>query len=374
MSEIIKTTPLPFRCPNCGSFMVHKIKTHSLECINCKSTKAIDTTLHKPLKQNLSLAPKSSIFPAKKEVDCPGCGADIILQEYEISKKCPYCKTPLVTKPLNKIEIVAILPFFIDENEAKKIFKDWLGSLWFAPSSLSNLKNFEHNFEAIYVPYFSFDAKTESFYQGERGDAYYVRVQRRVIINGREEIVEQMERRIRWSYVQGVVRRDFFNILVSAKSKAPALIQKMLNYDLNRLVDFNPSFLSGYKSFEYDTEVKNSYTKAQAYMKEIIYNDVLWDIGGDEQRVHSINTSYSNEKFELLSLPIWLSSFKYANKEYNIVINGVNGEIIGERPYSYVKISLLVISIIAFILLLFYLENNYHFFEEELAPTIQLQW
>jgi len=364
--ETIEVQALPLQCASCGSFMVHKIKTHSLECINCKSTKAIDTKLHISNKKELHSAQEPTINPLKKRVDCPGCGADNIFEDFEIARRCTYCKSPLVTKTTNALSIDAIIPFFIDKEEAKSIFKKWLGSLWFAPNSLSDLKHFEHNFSPLYIPYFSFDAKTFSFYKGERGDAYYVRVQRRAIINGEERIVEQMERRIRWSYVQGSVQREFRDILVDAQESIPKLIAQMNRYDLNRLVEYNPSFFSGYKSLEYNQEVSQSYKRAQKYMSHIIYEDVLWDIGGDEQRVHSISTNYSDEKFELLSLPIWLSSFQYGNKEYNIIINGVSGEIIGERPYSYVKIALLVFFILSVLALLFYLDKQFNFLEQSI--------
>ncbi len=359
-----KVAALPLRCPSCGSFMVHKVKTHSLICINCKSTKAIETSTYTKNKKPLFSLDKTTINPIQKEVDCPSCGADIEFNLFQISKNCPYCKTPLVTKTFNKIDIDAIIPFFIDTNEAKNIFKEWIGSLWFAPNALSDLKNFEHNFKALYLPYFSFDAKTQSFYEGERGDAYYVRVPRRVIINGREEIVEQLERRIRWHRVSGVVARDFADILVNSYKDLPPIAKRMINYDLNRLVTFNPSFLSSYESFEYNQEPREAYYEAKEYMKDIIYNDVLWDIGGDEQRVYSINTTYANEGVELFALPIWMSSFKYKNKEYPILINGLNGDIIGERPYSYVKIFFLGLFIFLIVSLLFFLENKYHFVEQ----------
>jgi len=128
MTNKITVRALPFHCPNCGSFMVHKVKTHSLECVNCKSTKAIDVKAHQFQKELLSQRDASSIVALEKIVDCPGCGADIDFSFFELSKNCPYCKTPLVTKAFNKVPIAAIIPFFIDKNEAKTIFKNWLGT------------------------------------------------------------------------------------------------------------------------------------------------------------------------------------------------------------------------------------------------------
>jgi len=354
-----KFNALPFKCPSCGSFMVHKIGTYNLECVSCKTTKAIDATLHKSNKEPVDKYNYKTTNPINKEVDCPGCGANVEFIEFELSKCCPYCKTPLVTTTVNQLPPNAILPFVIEKKEAKDIFKKWLGSLWFAPNSLSNLLDFEHKFDAVYIPYFSFDASTYSNYTGARGDAYYVEVVRNVYVNGKMQRVTQMERRIRWSNVSGSVSRNFLDILIVAKSDIPETIQKIYSYDLNMLLDYNPSFLSGYKSSEYNIEMQQCYSMAKDYMKNIIYRDVLWDIGGDEQKVYNINSRYSNEQFEIVMLPMWISNFDYKGKKYFITVNGVNGEIIGDRPYSYVKIFFLVATIILILSALFYFSDKF---------------
>jgi len=342
--------------------MVHKIGSFYLECSSCKSTKAIDAKVYVRDKKSIAQdIDKDEVSNTKKLTDCPGCGADVEFKEQQISKICPYCDTPLVTEPLNAIKPYSILPFVVDKQSARETFKKWLGSLWFAPGKLKEQLDFEHKFRPVYIPYYSFDAKTWSSYSGERGDAYYVEVQREVYINGRYQIVSEMERRINWSYVSGNTARDFYDILVDAKSDLPEIVRNLRDFDINRLMLYNPSFLSGFDSFEYNRELEDCYNSAKSYMKSIIYNDVLYSIGGDEQRVHSINSNFSNEVYEVTMLPIWLSSFKYGNKEYDIVINAVTGEIRGERPYSYGKIFALIAFVVIVVLGLMYLDENYNF-------------
>ncbi len=341
----MKFSVLPFKCPSCGSYMVSQIGSYHLVCNSCKSTKPIDAQVYVRAKEpvNESIEPNGIV----KTVDCPGCGADIELKEFELSKNCPYCDNPLVTNPVNPKPPYSILPFAIDKEKARKIFKSWLGSLWFAPDSLKKLLDFEHKFQPVYAPYFSFDAKSYTVYSGQRGDAYYVEVERTVYVDGREQVVRELERRINWTYVSGDTKRDFYDILVDADSKLPEVVKGIRNYDLNRLMLFNPSFLSGFVSREYDKQMQSCYNEAKEYMGSVIYSDVLYSIGGDEQRVESINTSYSNERYEATMLPVWLSSFEYKGKQYDIAINGVTGEIAGERPYSYVKIIIAVLIVLA---------------------------
>jgi len=310
-------TALPFKCPSCGSYMVYKAATYNLECTNCKATKALDVKSYNF--SNKHPFGEVSLDNTIRVVDCFGCGADIEFEEFMLSRRCPYCKTPLVTKPLNSPPPSAIIPFFINQDEAREIFKKWLGSLWFAPNELKKLLDFEHQFLATYIPYFSFDSSTYSQYSGYRGDAYYVTVNKRVIIDGREQIVQVQERRIRWTPVSGSVSRDFFNVLVDAKKEISPII-KHLNFDLNLLVDFNPSFFSGYVGYEYNKTTNEAFNEAKKYMQSVIYKDVLWDIGGDEQRVEFIDTQYSNKKFDIFMMPLFLGKFRYKNKDYSVII------------------------------------------------------
>jgi hypothetical protein len=78
-------------------------------------------------------------------------------------------------------------------------------------------------------------------------------------------------------------------------------------------------------------------------------------IGGDDQRVHSVRTRYEALTFKHLLLPVWMLTYRYADKPYRVIVNATTGEVQGERPYSALKIALAVIVglIIAGLLLYF---------------------
>ena len=78
-------------------------------------------------------------------------------------------------------------------------------------------------------------------------------------------------------------------------------------------------------------------------MAQVIDQDVRRDIGGDEQRVTSIDTEYSAESFKHVLLPVWMAAYKYNAKTYRFVVNGQTGKVQGERPYSAWKIAFAVL-------------------------------
>ena len=90
-------------------------------------------------------------------------------------------------------------------------------------------------------------------------------------------------------------------------------------------------------------------------MAEKIRRSCARDIGGDEQRVHSVSTQHYRVTFKHVLLPLWISAYRYGDRSYRFVINARTGEVQGERPYSGVKIALAVAVAALLIGLLLYL-------------------
>ena len=81
--------------------------------------------------------------------------------------------------------------------------------------------------------------------------------------------------------------------------------------------------------------------------RAVIRGDCQRDIGGDEQRVDEMKTSWSALTFKLLLLPAWVAAYRYDNKSWRVLVNARSGEVQGERPWSKWKIAMLVIAIAA---------------------------
>ena len=77
-------------------------------------------------------------------------------------------------------------------------------------------------------------------------------------------------------------------------------------------------------------------------MKAIIDKLVRRDIGGDHQRVHSQESTFSAVTFKPLLLPIWVAVYRYHEKTFQILVNGRSGKVTGYRPWSKWKIARLV--------------------------------
>ena len=139
----------------------------------------------------------------------------------------------------------------------------------------------------------------------------------------------------------GHVDNLFDDVLVVASKSLPReYVEKLEPWELQNLVPFNESYLSGFKTESYQIDLKEGFDDAKIKMDERIRAAVCSDIGGDHQRIHTLNTIYNNITFKHILLPIWISAYQYKEKVYRFLINGLTGEVQGERPYSWIKISL----------------------------------
>src|SRR5262249_54922111 len=71
------------------------------------------------------------------------------------------------------------------------------------------------------------------------------------------------------------------------------------------------------------------------------------DIGGNHQQLTSVETQHVGVTFKHVLLPVWMTSYRYRDRTYRVVINGRTGEVMGDRPYSVWKIFFLVVILLA---------------------------
>ncbi len=135
------------------------------------------------------------------------------------------------------------MPFELEERAAQKAMSDWLGKLWFAPNGLQAYARKGRRMEGIYVPFWTYDAESQSRYSGARGTTYYV--SETVMVDGKRET--RQVAKIRWTPVSGRVRRFFDDVLVLASKSLPKRYTDALEpWDLSALPPISHSFLPGF--------------------------------------------------------------------------------------------------------------------------------
>ena len=338
-----------FPCDTCGSDMRFDPAQSLLVCDHCGNVEPIDGTgrhasavAEQDFRAGLQAALPAAEMEETRVTTCPNCAAQVEFEPGKHATECPFCATPIVidTGTNRHIKPRAVLPFAQSEESARGAMKDWLGSLWFAPNGLQQYARKGRKMQGIYVPYWTYDAQTASSYRGERGTVYYVT--QTVMRNGKR--VRQQVPKVRWRSASGRVARFFDDVLVLASRSLPKKHTDALHpWDLSSLEPYAPEYLAGFRAEAYGVSLEEGFTQARAHMDRVIERDVKFDIGGDRQRVHDIQTQVSDVTFKHILLPVWLAAYKYRGKTYRFVVNGHSGKVQGERPYSAIKITIAVV-------------------------------
>ena len=356
-------------CANCGAQLRYAPGQTSLTCEHCGHVQAIapeaprtraralqELDLARGLRDDLS----STDMVEVRSTSCPNCGAKVEVTGATHATECPFCATPVVldTGTERHIKPQALVPFVLTEGEARQSMIRWMGSLWFAPGTLLEYARKGRALSGIYVPFWTFDADTRSRYSGERGEYYYETRTVSVRVNGRMEQRQERVRKTRWYSASGRVSRDFDDVLVMASRSLPARLGNELTpWDLGALTAYTPEFLAGFQAEGYTVALSDGWREAQDRMSNVIREDVRRDIGGDEQRIHDMDTDWSDETFKHILLPVWMAAYKYNGKSYRFLVNGQTGEVQGERPWSVWKIASVVVLVAAIALGAVYLSD-----------------
>ncbi|MCG7205263.1 hypothetical protein [Streptomyces arenae] len=335
--EVAPAPGRAFQCEACGGVSEYAPGTYALRCPYCRHEQDItpiprQVTEH-PIEELAELPPRAAAPGGVKVFACPGCHA--VTESDTLSDRCPFCATPLVTDASGTERVVpeAVLPFGVGRAQARDALAKWTASRWFAPGELKKVTEAE-TFRGSYLPHWTYDAQTATRYTGERGEHYWVE----------EEDTEGRKRQVRhtrWHHTSGTVGRFFDDVLVPGSSQVPeAELDELAPWPLEETVPYQEEYLAGFRTVRYDVEPEAGLESAKARMAPVIRADCKRDIGGDEQRVHSMSTLYSGLTFKLVLLPVWFLTYLHAGKAWPVMVNARTGEVIGKRPYSAMKIAL----------------------------------
>jgi DNA-directed RNA polymerase subunit RPC12/RpoP len=351
-----------FPCLKCGARLDFDPRSRALKCPYCGHVEKIERgqagVVERDLEEYLSRETgESTVEGRRQEVKCQTCAAVVLLEDKVAADRCPYCGTFLenkaeAAKAMHQPE--GLLPFAIDRRKAGDAFRTWVGGLWFAPTELKEWAD-RGQINGAYIPFWTYDSMTYTFYTGQRGDDY----QETEHFTDTEYYTEDGETKSRevmktrtvtktnWVPVSGEVQHFFDDVLVCGTKSLPERYTNTVKpKELEGLEEFKPELLSGFTTERYTVGPKEGFDKAKEIMDGHIRVLCCQDIGGDHQQLHTVETQHIGVTFKHVLLPVWLTSYRYRDKSYRVLINGQTGEVLGDRPYSFWKIFALVLVIL----------------------------
>jgi len=338
-------------CPACGAQAEWNPTKQKLVCPFCgtESPYQFDRETGKVVELDLVTALRE--MPAdergwqteRRSVQCQSCKAVMVFDPARVGQNCEFCGSPALvdyTEIKAPIRPQGVLPFRIDSARVRDEIRRWWRSKWLAPGRLAKAALVD-TVHSLYIPYWTFDAQVHCPWEAEAGHYYYVSVEGR---DSKGNRVVRQERRVRWEPASGVVDHFFDDEPVpGTQGLSLDLLRKVEPFPTKEVLAYNTAFLSGHVVEHYKVILLDAAKQSREQMHATLERLCANEIPGDTYRNLRLHPTYSGQSFKHVLVPIWLLSYNYGAKVFQVIVNGYTGRIAGKYPYSAWKILLLVV-------------------------------
>jgi hypothetical protein len=342
-------------CPSCGGEAQWNPSKQALVCPYCGTVApaTVDATTGEITEHCLVTAMRSidenhrGWDAEKVSVKCQSCQAISVFDPARVAQRCDFCGSSAmipVEQQTRPIRPESLLEFKLAETNVRDAVRAWYGSRWFAPNALKNraLTDIVHG---IYIPYWTFDAQVHADWTAMSGD-YYWETESYTDSNGRRQT--RQVRKTRWYPTSGSLDHFFDDELVAASKGVDAeLLRKVEPFPTtSELKPYDPGFLSGWVVEQYQLDLIGAADASRQQMDSKTRALCAQQVPGDTHRDLEVSADYSQQTFKHVLVPVWLVSYNYGSRGFQIVVNGYTGTIAGRHPLSWIKITLLVLAIL----------------------------
>lgn len=349
------------KCPQCGATMDYSPQSGGMFCPFCEYKEEIPSNAAEGEEDSAEELDFQSAEKrgncdwgvSKKTVICKSCGAESIYDALDVSNECPYCGSNQVMEAndINTLAPNGVCPFVVTDKQAGQNFTSWLKGKLFTPSKAKKSARPE-GFKGVYLPYWTFDAQTQSTYTAKYGRNRTVRNK-----DGSSRTVTD------WFPTAGSYSKSYDDELVLASNRYDTNLLKTVEpFDTADNKTYRPEYVAGFISERYSVGLDAGWESAKESLNDKLKEEISQQIR-DRHRADKVSnlvvkTRFSNITYKYLMLPLWLSSFQYKNKVYQFMVNGQTGKVGGKAPVSALRVAIAVVIGVAIIAGLFLLLNQ----------------
>jgi predicted RNA-binding Zn-ribbon protein involved in translation (DUF1610 family) len=354
-------------CPECGGDAIWNAAKQALACPYCGTVlpwnegqpqigeNIFEHDLCKALHEAHSRDRAQSVD--RKAVKCQSCHAISEFESTRVAQNCDFCGSPSIVPADNLPDAImpeSVLPAKFGDPQVRDLLRKWYDSRWFAPNRLKKAA-LTDTLHGIYLPYWTFDAHVNAAWTAESGEYYYTTETRR---GSDGQAVQVQVQQTRWYSSAGNLEHFFDDDLVPGTAGLlPNLLGKIEPFPTKDLRAYDAAYIRGWTVERYQVDLRKAadvnITKLQSEAESLCAAQVP----GDTYRGLQVNASFDHRTFKHILVPVWVVSYTYGSRNFQVVTNGYTGLIAGDRPYSWIKIALFTMMILMILLIIWYLQN-----------------
>jgi len=354
-----------FSCPACGGEATWNPAKQALVCAFCGTTSPAQLEVSpsgEEIIREHDLATALRSIPKdrrgwqapKTSVRCQSCQAISVFDPERVGQRCDFCGSAALV-PYEDIQEAfrpeSLLPMKVSETQVRDDIRKWYSSRWFAPNKLKS-RALTDTVKGLYIPYWTFDAQVHADWTAESGYYYYVTETYRDA-NGQTKT--RQVRKIRWQPSAGSLDHFFDDELVSASRGVEAdLLHRIEPFPTKDLVPYDAGFLSGWVVERYQIDLVAAAQHARERMDAATERLCAAQVPGDTHRNLRVRAAYSEQTFKHILAPLWLLTYTYGARAFQVMVNGYTGIIAGRYPKSWIKITLAVLAGLAVMATIFF--------------------
>ncbi len=337
-----------FSCPQCGASTAYSATDGGLTCTHCGYYEA-------PQQEVVGKGAEQFEFTietmqraahgwgeARKELQCQGCGAYTSISLEDLTHTCAFCGSNRVIQreaPQDILRPRFVIPFKLEGDACQNITQEWMGSSWMTPPALRRIAQVA-DFKGVYIPFWTFDSVTKASWDAEVGhektESYY------------DDGEWKTRTRTVWRWESGQVRLDITDVLIEGTNRlSTILLARVKSYNLHDLAPYEPKYLAGFQAQAYDVPLESAWESARHEMRERTRESCRSQASTNKIRNFSMEMDFDDELWRYVLFPLYLAVYSYENKTYQVMVNGQNGDISGQRPVDWLKVWLAVAALLA---------------------------
>jgi predicted RNA-binding Zn-ribbon protein involved in translation (DUF1610 family) len=366
MSEITALGKRP--CPECGGEMEWNAAKQAFACPYCgfiakdQPARVDDTGAIREhdLESTLaSVGDEGRGYGLQTvKVKCQSCQAVSVFEPGKVAQRCAFCGSPALVpyeETRDAITPESLLPVRMAETQVRDLLKQWYASRWFAPNRLKSAA-LTDTLHAIYLPYWTFDARACSRWTAESGDHYW---ESETYTDAQGKTQSRQVQKTRWYRSSGHVEHFFDDDLVPGTVGVRIdLLRKVEPFPTDQLAPYDPAFVRGWTVERYQIDLRRAAETNREQMDQTMYALCEQQVPGDTHRSLQVDSDYSARTFKHILVPVWLVTYTFGPRAFQTLVNGYTGEIAGDRPVSWVKVFVYIVLPILVILAILLLSHR----------------